>query len=231
MGKRFYARGGEVAALPVAVNTAETFAEPARGATVAGDVAVPALQAVISGAVAVLAVGALCWSVGWPLRVAVGAGVAVLAVTWLWLLVEHRRLLWAIETLTGSDYNGDGAVGEPVTLRLEVKHSGNGSRRFDFLHLGVSDAAFLQWAAAVVAGRSLAVASWVGRGQSFSRSGYDAMLAELERSGIVERSGNGSNAPWVLTSEGREALRACVREYATGELHTVAHSRSGEVQQ
>jgi len=204
------------------------YSEPARAASVGSDVAVPALQALISGVVAGAVVLALCVAFGWALRIAGAVALAVLAITWLLLLIDHRRLLWAVENLTRADLDHDGAVGEPVTLRLEVKHSGNGGRRFDFLHLGVSDAAFLQWASAVVAGRSLAVSSWVGRGQGFSRSEYDAMLAELERSEIVEKSGKGTNAAWVLTPEGREALRECVREYARGALPTVAYSQGGE---
>ena len=201
--------------------------EPARAASVGSDVAVPALQSLISGVVAGAVGLAACWAFGWSLRIAGAVGLAVLALTWVLLLVDHRRLLWAVESLTRGDINGDGAIGEPARLILEVKHNNNDRQGFDFLHLGIAQPVFLQWAGAVVAGRSLAVASWVGRGGSFSRSQYDAMLAELERAGIVARDGESSNAAWVLTAAGRETLRACVREYANMTTHTVAHVNSG----
>lgn len=226
---RYYGAG-----LPVAVDRGSvvpewseaSYSEPARAASLASDVGVPALQALISGMVAALlvAVGVMAWGWSWA---AVGAsGVGVLAITWALLLVDHRRLLWAVENLTSGDLDGDGVVGnpEPARLVLEVKQETSERRGLDFLHLDVDQAIFLTWARAALAGQSLAVAAWVGRGRPFTRGQYEGMLAELERSGIVRLSDarNPQNGR-ELTGAGRAALRACVHEYAMVTGHTDAH--------
>ena len=205
--------------------------EPARAASVASDVAVPALQSLISGAVAGAVTLALCVAFGWQMRIAGAVALAVLALAWVWLLVDHRRLLWAVENLTHADVNRDGAIGqpEPARLVLEVKHSGGERSGFDFLHLGIDQADFLTWARAVLDGRSLAVGQWVGRGRLFTRGQYDALMSELERAGIV-RAADARNpqSGRELSPAGRAALRACVREHVTGAVSSDTHGQSGE---
>ena len=207
--------------------------EPARAASVASDVAVPALQSLISGVVAGAVTLALCVAFGWQMRIAGAVALAVLALAWVWLLVDHRRLLWAVENLTHADVNRDGAIGqlEPARLVLEVKHSGGERSGFDFLHLGIDQADFLTWARAVLGGQSLAVGQWVGRGRLFTRGQYDALMSELERAGIVRAADvRNPQSGRELSPAGRAALRACVREHVTGALPTVAYS-GGEVAQ
>jgi len=207
------------------------YSEPARAASVGSDVAVPALQALISGVVAGAVVLALCVAFGWALRIAGAVALAVLAITWLLLLVDHRRLLWAVENLTRADLNRDGAIGqqEPARLVLEVKQSGADRRGLDFLHLAIDQATFLQWAAAALDGRSLAVSSWVGRGRLFSRSQYDGMIAELERAGIVRPvDARNAQSGRELSPAGRAALRACVHGHATVAQSGNAHNQGGE---
>ena len=205
--------------------------EPARAASVASDVAVPALQSLISGVVAGAVTLALCVAFGWQMRIAGAVALAVLALAWVWLLVDHRRLLWAVENLTHADVNRDGAIGqlEPARLVLEVKHSGGERSGFDFLHLGIDQADFLTWARAVLDGRSLAVGQWVGRGRLFTRGQYDALMSELERAGIV-RAADARNpqSGRELSPAGRAALRACVREHVTGAVSSDTHGQSGE---
>ena len=205
--------------------------EPARAASVASDVAVPALQSLISGVVAGAVTLALCVAFGWQMRIAGAVALAVLALAWVWLLVDHRRLLWAVENLTHADVNRDGAIGqpEPARLVLEVKHSGGERSGFDFLHLGIDQADFLTWARAVLGGQSLAVGQWVGRGRLFTRGQYDALMSELERAGIV-RAADARNpqSGRELSPAGRAALRACVREHVTGAVSSDTHGQSGE---
>jgi len=205
--------------------------EPARAASVASDVAVPALQSLISGVVAGAVTLALCVAFGWQMRIAGAVALAVLALAWVWLLVDHRRLLWAVENLTHADVNRDGAIGqlEPARLVLEVKHSGGERSGFDFLHLGIDQADFLTWARAVLDGRSLAVGQWVGRGRLFTRGQYDALMSELERAGIVRAADvRNPQSGRELSPAGRAALRACVREHVTGAVSSDTHGQSGE---
>ena len=182
---------------------------------------------VVAGAVTL----ALCVAFGWQMRIAGAVALAVLALAWVWLLVDHRRLLWAVENLTHADVNRDGAIGqlEPARLVLEVKHSGGERSGFDFLHLGIDQADFLTWARAVLDGRSLAVGQWVGRGRLFTRGQYDALMSELERAGIVRAADvRNPQSGRELSPAGRAALRACVREHVTVAVSSDTHGQSGE---
>jgi hypothetical protein len=192
-----------------------SYSEPSRAASVGADFVVPVLQAVFSGVVALALVRVVA---SW--RVAGVVALVVLAVVWALLLVDHRRLLWAVESLTGVDLDGDERAGQPASrLTLEVKQ-GNG-KRFDYIPLDVSEETFLTWARAVLGGHTLAVASWVGRGRPFSRGQYDAMMSSLEAAGIVRQDSGGR----VLSPAGRAALRACVRVYAGGADSTNAQDQ------
>ena len=66
-----------------------------------------------------LSLGALlAYAYGWPwwlpFLLALLAGGGGLAWGAVWLVSDHRRLLWAAETVTGADLDGDGEVGEPA---------------------------------------------------------------------------------------------------------------------
>lgn len=106
-----------VAAMPQQPETPQfseaTRRSPARPATVEGDFAVVALQAIGCGVAAcILSIGVVVkWHWPWwtPLMVLGGGS----AVAWFVLLVGQRKHLWIIETITGRDIDGDGAVGEP----------------------------------------------------------------------------------------------------------------------
>lgn len=98
---------------PGAVVTSEA---PARPASFAADLLVPLGQALVTGLLlAGLATFAaarlgyrgdlLTWWAGWDL--------AISAATWAILLRAHRRLLWAVERVTGLDLNKDGKTGKP----------------------------------------------------------------------------------------------------------------------
>lgn len=197
-------------------------AEPARPASIAADVGVPALQALISALIVAGLVYAGARAGFWPSETCFFAGLLALAVIWALLLLDHRRLLWAIETLSNRDLNHDRCIGEPERLLLEVKHTG-GERAggFDFLHLGIAPGTFETWSRAALAGQTLAVNRWVGRGAPFTRQQYEQLMSELERAGIVRLAQSGRE----LTSAGRAALRACVHVHAADAEHTDAQAR------
>ena len=236
---RYYSALSGAADMPQQWQAVEA-SEPARAASLASDVAVPILQSAFSGAVASAAAGmGAAWFLGtdpaMAARIAGAAGVAVLGLTWAALLADSRRLLWAIENLTGSDIDGDGVTGEPepepepARLRLDVKHDG-GERAgsWDFLTLPATEADFLTWARAALAGQSIAQSGWTGKAGLFSRSDYDSMLGELERAGLV-RWVDPQNKPQgrEVSPAGRAALRRLVESHARTHAHAGGYENAG----
>lgn len=89
---------------------------PSRPAELVADLLVPIGQAVFTGAL----LGGLVVFVAsrtryegdlWALWL--GVALAVATVTWVLLLMDSRRLLWALERATGLDINRDGTKGKP----------------------------------------------------------------------------------------------------------------------
>ena len=85
-----------------------------REPTVETDFLLPTLQA-FGVAIALMILAAIAsWSFGWGWRVAaISFGIA-LAIMMIARLRHMDSLLWATETLTGFDVNGDGKVGNPA---------------------------------------------------------------------------------------------------------------------
>jgi hypothetical protein len=174
---------------------------------------VPFLQAVIGGvfagsitAVIILATPTLQASAWIP----VGIGLAVAGLTWAYLLTDHRQLLREVEEWTRADINGDGVIGKPETVRLEVKvqRSGGGPQHL-FAEIPVKRAAFDTWARSVTNGRSLAQSSWTGKRKPFSKPDYEDLLALLAKARVVRWVNPEAHAQGrELTRMGREALTA-----------------------
>jgi hypothetical protein len=98
---------------------------------VQSDVIVPLLQAIVTGIFCGVAVGILAGVLFDAMfrHAMAAAGVTVLVVTgvmWARLLDDSRRLLRSMETLTRRDLDGDGLIGQPETLRVEVSEPGDG---------------------------------------------------------------------------------------------------------
>jgi hypothetical protein len=186
---------------------------PSREPTTTSDVVVPFLQAVIGGvfagsiiAVIILAIPTLQASPWIP----VGIGLSVSGLTWAYLLTDHRQLLREVEEWTRSDINGDGVIGEPETVRLEVKvQRPEGGPQHLFSEIPVKREAFDTWARSVTHGRSLAQSSWTGKRKPFSKPDYEDLLALLAKAHIVRWVNPEAHAQGrELTRMGREALKA-----------------------
>ena len=106
--------------------TEATKRSPARNASLGADVGVPLAQAIITAIIAALLGLLLMALFAWPWYAPLVIGLIVLALTWLFLLLDHRSLLWSVETIIGLDIDGDGQTGQPKalpapTIRAEVK--------------------------------------------------------------------------------------------------------------
>jgi hypothetical protein len=90
---------------------------PARPATFIGDVLVPGAQAAITGSLvgAALTIGVALFTDYEDNLLALWLGLAlgITTLAWVILLLDHRRLLWAVERLTGVDIDQDGSTGKP----------------------------------------------------------------------------------------------------------------------
>jgi hypothetical protein len=139
---------------------------------------------------------------------AVAGYVLVAGAVWSMLLVDHRRLLWDNERATHQDLDGDGTVGRVQEVRLSISHYDESGRfvRMEYLNIpGITQEQLQSFAREVTRGMPLAVASWTGRGALFSRGQYDALMAELQRAGLVRD--DGGNIGRVLTAAGRSILK------------------------
>lgn len=140
-------------ASPEVAFTEATRTTPARAATVESDVVVPFLQTLASGLfIGVAALGAYLKldPVAW--------GGGILAIVWIVLLVDHRRLLRAVEIVIGKDLDHDGTIGHPMppeqTLRVQV-----GLQNTTYF-LDVPHNKAVSFAGSVLAGRGMSESEW-----------------------------------------------------------------------
>jgi hypothetical protein len=151
---------GQAAGLPPSAGI-EALA-PARPAAFGADLRVPIGQALVTG---LLIGGLVAFLVarilpGWGgvLDLWLGLGLAIAAATWLLLLVETRRLLWAIERVAGLDLNGDGAQGEPAE-RVIIANAAAGQREAAQREAAGRASGFAQFVAALPT-RGTAARTW-----------------------------------------------------------------------
>jgi hypothetical protein len=93
---------------------------PARPAGFVSDVVVPTCYALITGAIAGGLVSTIADAYGgdWWLWLRIGGLVGMAPVWWL-RMQAHGNLLWAIETITRRDLDGDGQKGKPQATHFE----------------------------------------------------------------------------------------------------------------
>ncbi len=183
---------------------------PARPANVESDVIVPLLQSV---AVAIaVSVAGLYLSMFFDLfawHLSCFGGLLAGGIWFIAALFLGRDLLWIVESITTYDIDGDGVIGPPPVTELAVNVTDGADRIHKQYRqtLGVEPDRMVKFAEGVLAGRGMAVNAWTGSNGLFSRTEFDGLMAELERSGLVERENPGqSNSARRLTDEGREAF-------------------------
>ncbi len=197
--------------------------EPAREGSVHSDVLVPLFQSLITGFFG----GAILALVTWYFIAqdaeyalyAFGISLVVIAtVVWMGLLDDHKRLLWRVERLVGKDFDGDGVVGEPETLRIELTTTNEeGFQSMEILDLPGDAHKLREFACAVLAGRAISLASWTGHGGLYSRREFIVLRDELlHRGWMAWRNPHAPAQGVMLTRKGREALeRICQAPHPT----------------
>jgi len=189
---------------------------PARPMNVESDFVTPLLQA--AGVFFFVTLGSLylAWTLDFAWHLACFVGVATSGLFYLVALAVNRKLLWIAETVINEDLDGDGHVGFPpapltALAPLEVLHKDEAGhlRQLHRLNLpdSISQAQLVEFAKGAAL-KGLAQGQWTGKAGLFSRSEFDALMAELERANIVA---------WVdpqnrsqgrrLTHPGQAALR------------------------
>lgn len=188
------------------------YRRPARDASIESDVAVPGLQAVISGAMSGLSYLGLAVALGWPkpLTTALAVLAAVTGVSWLVLLSAHRRLLWELERVTGTDFDGDGETGRPTppatsTTRVELVDQGHGAIRW--VDVPLSDDKLEELARALLKRRLALSRRQLSDDGVLSEESYSAVLESFLDGGLAELKGRSRNAGVQLTGAGRAFLR------------------------
>ena len=84
-------------------------------ATVESAFVVPVLQATATAVAATVAFGVAAWAFGWSGRAVAVVFALSLAGGWLWRLGWADKLLYAVESITRQDLDGDGVAGAPMT--------------------------------------------------------------------------------------------------------------------
>jgi hypothetical protein len=180
---------------------------PSRPADWIADLGVPMAQAGVTGlllatiCVYILSLTRYTGDLG---RLWVGLVLGVTSAAWLLLLVDTRKLLWALERVTGLDVDQDGHEGPPPTIRVEVTE---GARQV-YLDLPGEPEDLATMARGVLNGRSLAEGTWSGRGGLFSRSEFRTIRDELIERGLATWRNPRAKAQGVeLTAAGRAVFR------------------------
>ena len=202
--------------------------QPARPASFVSDVGVPAAQAMITGAL----VGGLVLSVlgevapGWDVdRVKLYGAVslAVGAISWLFLLVDTRKLLWGIERLIGLDIDRNNAIGDPTKRRIEVHvKDGQSTRIVGTDWLEMDDDRLILFAAGIVRGRGLTEGEWAKEQAVFPKgiNEFRAVRGRLAAAGMIEKvNPDVENSTYRPTVAGRAFFKR-VAEYAHVHTHT-----------
>jgi hypothetical protein len=184
------------------------------------DVVVPAGQALLIaagvsvGAFVVTMVVTLWLAWPWWLPFAVGGALGGLAfaIAAVLLTMDHRRLLWAAETLTGVDIDDDNVIGEPGSqdvLRVELMDRNDGNhKRLTFIDLPGDRQQLATLAEGLLNGKGTGQAQWTGTAGPFSRSEYEAIRAELIGRGLATWiNPDHHNQGWELTAAGRAVMR------------------------
>ena len=177
---------------------------PARLADLRSDVGVPLAQAAVTGVAIGAVVGGLAGSVAAGLAASGGTFTA----TWLLLLRDHRRALWAVERIINQDLDHNGVVGEPPpalpVVRVELAQRNNGAESWRWLELPIDER---KLGAVALAVRDGAPFSRRGLAEVLSQTDYERLAAKMLSAGLLHDVGSNRR---VLSAAGRALMRRVV---------------------
>ncbi len=186
---------------------------PARDANLESDVFSPALQSLITGVTAGVCGAAATAMSGLdqhPAVVGLTAGTAILSVTWIVLLRDHRALLWEVERIVGADLDEDGHIGPPASpprtpIRIEVSGREGKYRRIRYIDLPhtIRDEDIASIARAVLVSRK----KFSRRDLDISPEVYRDLSERMLEGGLLRYRGKGPRSGLELTGAGRAFLR------------------------
>lgn len=184
---------------------------PAREPSLQADVIVPAAQSILTGLALGVPGSAALGLLGYEFNQCLIAGgllaLAGAGVTWMTKLGLHSSLLWAIETVTGRDIDGDNQTGAPigaVPVRVELAQG----PRTRLVDLPIADDKLAAIADLVLTGGAFSRRALAGAG--VSEAEYKALSDAMLAGGLLASKGNGNNAGVELTSAGRAVMRRVV---------------------
>lgn len=144
-------------------------------------------------------------------KFAIATFAVILPVSWLWMLGRWSRLTAPLEKITGWDINGDGKIGEPETLKVELKHDKN---HIEYLYLPYPER-LPEFARQTISGVPISEAAYCGADGLFSRSEFVHLRDALIKSNIAAwRSPEYPARGVTLTASGRSVIK-----YIAGATH------------
>lgn len=192
----------------------------------------PLAQSVITGAImagATWAAASLAEAEQPALLAALVGALAACAV-WLSGLRAWRRVTYRLEDLTGEDYNGDGEIGEPQTVRVEVTQAEGQGRHTAFIELPASIEQLTRLAAGLLEGAPFSEAHWTGAAGGFTRGEFSQLRAELIRRGLARWNNPGTPARGAALTPAGRAVMGKFASMAAGPRPTLSPRGEGKKQ-
>ena len=197
-----------------------TTTTPGRLAALEPDVWVPALQGALLGVAVGAGAGTVVLLLGGPVASLHGAGLwswagrigGVLGVlTWagltLWFVLDHRKLLWWAESVTGADLDSDGETGKPSVVRVELERETG--QRLRVVDLPVSDEKLYHVAQALDSGAAFSRPSLVDDRRVLSQGEFHKLAKAMVKAGLArDLPGNVRE----LTGSGRSLMRRVLEQ-------------------
>ena len=130
----------------------------------------------------------------------------VQAIAWLRLLWRWLDLTRPLELATGLDLDGDGQIGEPATVRIQL--TSDDGRQTQLMDLPTTEAKLITLAHALAAGAPLSESEWTGAGKLYSRSEFRTLRDEFLARGLVTWTSPDDHRQGVtLTKPGRAMMQ------------------------
>ncbi len=186
---------------------------PARTASIESDVIVPGLQATITGILAggIVAGVAIMRRSEFAAVIGLIGCAAIWGIAWLWLLHEHRQLLWEVESIIGADLNGDGQVGQPpqppTTVRVDITNKPSTTEEhLNFFELPIDRSKMSAIARSILGGVPFSESELVGNHKLLSGPKFRELQDVLVDRGMLRWRNDDNHRQGVMVTRGGLAM-------------------------